>query len=170
VAIIVAIHRRDGRRLLWAMAGATPVVIAIVWFKLALAPPSVLTEGLSLTVFTTRLFDLHRHLTVMTLMGEYMMRWSARFGVAVFPLVGLAAVWMAVRRERVREMAGVVGLMLLSYYFVYVLTPFDIPWHISTSFDRLLVQLWPSLVLTVFLGLQSPVSGLRSPVPVKITE
>ena len=48
VAVIVAIHRRDGRRFLWSIAGATPVVIAIVWFKLALAPSSVLTEGLSL--------------------------------------------------------------------------------------------------------------------------
>jgi hypothetical protein len=164
VALIIAVHRRDGRQLLWAIAGATPVVIAIVWFKLALAPPSVLTEGLSLTVFTTRLFDVHRHLTVMTLMAEYMVRWSTRFGVAIFPLVGLAAVWMAFRSERVRAMAAVVGLMLLSYYFVYVLTPFDIPWHISTSFDRLLVQLWPSLVLTVFLGLQSSVSGPQSSV------
>jgi hypothetical protein len=71
---------------------------------------------------------------------------------------------MAFRSERVRAMAAGVGLMLLSYYFVYVLTPFDIPWHISTSFDRLLVQLWPSLVLTVFLGLQSSVSGPQSSV------
>jgi hypothetical protein len=164
VAVIVAIHRRDGRQCLWAIAGATPVVIAIVWFKLALAPPSVLTEGLSLTVFTTRLFDLHRHMTVVTLMAEYMMRWSARLGVGVLPLVGLAAAWVAVRSERVRVMAAVVGLMLLSYYFVYVLTPFDISWHISTSLDRLLVQLWPSLVLTVFLGLQSSVFGPRSSV------
>jgi hypothetical protein len=82
--------------------------------------------------------------------------------VAVFPLTGLAAVWMAGRSERARVMAIVVGLMLLSYYFVYVLTPFDISWHISTSIDRLLVQLWPSLVLTAFLGLPSQVSGLLS--------
>ncbi len=48
--------------------------------------------------------------------------------------------------------------MLASYYLVYVTTPFDISWHVSTSVDRLLVQLWPALVLTVFLGLQSSVS------------
>ena len=48
-------------------------------------------------------------------------------------------------------MAAVLGLMLLSFYFVYVLTPYEIEWHITTSFDRLLIQLWPALVLTVFV-------------------
>jgi len=59
----------------------------------------------------------------------------------------------------------VLGLMLASYYVVYVTTPFDITWHVSTSIDRLLVQLWPALVLTVFLGLQSSDFSPRSPVP-----
>jgi hypothetical protein len=45
----------------------------------------------------------------------------------------------------------VLALMLASYYLVYVTTPFDISWHVSTSIDRLLIQLWPSLVLAVFL-------------------
>jgi hypothetical protein len=162
-AVLVAVRRRDGRQLLWSIAGAGPVVIAMVWFKLALAPPSVLVEGLSQTVFMTRLLDLQRHTTVVALMAEHMMRWSGRVAVAVFPLMGLAAVWMAGRSERARVMAIVVGLMLLSYYFVYVLTPFDISWHISTSIDRLLVQLWPSLVLTAFLGLPSQVLVSRLP-------
>jgi hypothetical protein len=48
---------------------------------------------------------------------------------------------------------AVVGLMLLSFYVVYVLTPYEIVWHITTSFDRLLVQLWPALVLTVFVDI-----------------
>jgi hypothetical protein len=42
--------------------------------------------------------------------------------------------------------------MLASYYLVYVITPFDITWHVSTSIDRLLVQLWPLVVLTAFGG------------------
>ena len=50
-------------------------------------------------------------------------------------------------------MASALGLMLLSYYVVYVTTPFDITWHVTTSVDRLMVQLWPALVLTVFLSL-----------------
>ncbi len=156
VAVVVAVRRRDGRQLLWSIAGAAPILIAVVWFKLALAPSSGLVEGQSLTVILTRLMDPARHATVIELVAQHAMRWSAPFAYAVFPLVSLVAIWMAVRvGGSVRVMTLVLGLMLVSYYVVYVTTPFDITWHVTTSVDRLLVQLWPALVLTVFLGLRS---------------
>jgi hypothetical protein len=40
--------------------------------------------------------------------------------------------------------------MLAGYYMVYVLTEVDVMWLIATTFDRLLAQLWPSLVLAAF--------------------
>jgi hypothetical protein len=153
---VVASKLRPGkpwRPLVWGIAGGAPVFLAIVWFKLALAPPSVLAEGLSLDVFATRALDLNRHATVAALMAQHAVRWSAPFAVAVFPIVSVAAIWMAVRGgPAVRMMAAVAGLMLGSYYLAYVITPFDIAWHVSTSIDRLLVQLWPLLVLTAFGG------------------
>ena len=152
IAVIVAARRRDGRQLLWSIAGATPILIALVGFKLALAPSSGLVEGQSLTVILTRLLDPERHMTVLGLMAQHAMRWSAPIAIAIFPIVGLVAAWMAVRvGGAVRVMASVLGLLLVSYYVVYVTTPFDITWHVTTSVDRLLVQLWPALVLTVLL-------------------
>jgi hypothetical protein len=163
VAVVVAVRRRDGRQLLWSIAGAAPVLIAVVWFKLALAPSSGLVEGQSLTVILTRLLDPARHRTVLELVAQHAMRWSAPIAFAVFPIVSVVAVWMAVRvGGPVRVMTMILGLLLAAYYVVYVTTPFDITWHVTTSVDRLLVQLWPALVLTVFLGLQSSVSGPRS--------
>jgi hypothetical protein len=151
LAVAAAVRRRDGRLLLWGIAGGAPFAIAVLWFKLTLAPPSGLGEGLSLDVLVTRLFDLHRHVTVALLIAQQATDWSAPFAPAIFPLMGLAAIWMAIRRGRaVRAMAAVIAVMLVSYYFVYVITPFDIAWHVSTSIDRLLAQLWPSLVLIVF--------------------
>jgi hypothetical protein len=156
IAVIVAVRRRDGRQLLWSIAGATSILIVVVGFKLALAPSSGLVEGQSLTVFLTRLMDPDRHMAVLGLMAQHAMRWSAPFAFAVFPIVSLVAAWMALRiGEVVRVMAIVLGLMLASYYVVYVTTPFDITWHVTTSVDRLLVQLWPALVLTMFLGLRT---------------
>ena len=170
IAVIVAVRRRDGRQLLWSIAGATPILIVAVGFKLALAPSSGLVEGQSLTVILTRLMDPDRHMTVLGLMAQHAMRWSAPFAFAVFPIVSLVAAWMAVRIGGVvRVMAVVLGLMLASYYVVYVTTPFDIAWHVSTSIDRLLVQLWPALVLTVFMGLRSSVFSPQSSVPVPVS-
>jgi hypothetical protein len=101
-------------------------------------------------------------------MAQHAMRWSAPIAFAVFPIVSLVAAWVAVRAGgAVRAMAIVLGLLLASYYVVYVTTPFDITWHVTTSVDRLLVQLWPGLVLTVFLGLQSTVLGPQSTVSLR---
>lgn len=36
---------------------------------------------------------------------------------------------------------------MLGYLVVYLLTPYDLNWHLATSFDRLIVQLVPSLIL-----------------------
>lgn len=38
----------------------------------------------------------------------------------------------------------VVGAMLAGYCLVYLLTPYDLNWHLRNSLDRLLLQLWPS--------------------------
>jgi hypothetical protein len=163
VAVVVAVRRRDGRQLLWSIAGAAPVLIAVVWFKLVLAPSSGLVEGQSLTVILTRLLDPARHMTVLGLTAQHAMRWSAPIAFAVFPIVSVVAAWMAVRvGGAVRVMTMILGLLLASYYVVYVTTPFDITWHVTTSVDRLLVQLWPALVLALFIGLQSTVSGPQS--------
>jgi len=42
--------------------------------------------------------------------------------------------------------------MLLGYYLVWVVSPLDTAWLVNTTFDRLMIQLWPMLVLAVFSG------------------
>jgi hypothetical protein len=149
----VAARRGARRQLLWWMAGGAPALITIVWFKLTLAPSSPLFEGQALGIYADRLFDLDRHVVVATSMAQHMVRWGAPFAVAIVPCVGLTAIWLAIANGGVamRLTLAAVGLMFVTYYIVYLTTPFDLAWHISTSFDRLLAQLWPSLVLAVFL-------------------
>jgi len=38
-------------------------------------------------------------------------------------------------------------LQFSSYILIYMLTPYDVDWHISTSFSRLLIHLIPSIIL-----------------------
>lgn len=147
----VAWRRGAGRRLLWWIAGGAPVVVTIVWFKWV-SPPGSLIDWQSLGSYVTRAFDLDRHLVAAALMAQHAVRWSAPFAVSIIPLVSVVAVWLAVVRGGMarRVMLVLISLMLATYYVIYLTTPFDIAWHVSTSFDRLLVQLWPALVLTVF--------------------
>ena len=46
--------------------------------------------------------------------------------------------------------------MLLGFFFVYILTPHELSWHLDTSLSRLFLQLWPSIVFVACLCLNSP--------------
>jgi len=41
-------------------------------------------------------------------------------------------------------------LMFFGYAVAYVLTPLPLEWQIATSFERLMAQLWPTIVWTAF--------------------
>ena len=53
----------------------------------------------------------------------------------------------------------VVGVMLVGYYAIYLLTHLDVEFLVSTTFDRLMVQIWPSLVLAAFFTDAGPGAG-----------
>lgn len=42
--------------------------------------------------------------------------------------------------------------LLVAYFFVYVTTPYDIMWHLSTSLNRLLHQVTPILLYSIFMA------------------
>jgi hypothetical protein len=46
--------------------------------------------------------------------------------------------------------------MLAGYAVVYLTTPNDLAWHLSDSVHRLLMQLWPSALLALFLNTATP--------------
>jgi hypothetical protein len=89
------------------------------------------------------------------------------------PILSLIVLAAALRfaRERRREVAfsGAIGAtLLLGYFGVYILTPLDLTWQLQTSLDRLLVQVWPVLVLTAFIGLRPPEAAVTvEPVPIQ---
>jgi hypothetical protein len=149
IVAAVTVRRDGGRWLLWWIAGGAPMLAALVWFKLALAPPSWVFVQ-SPKVYVDLLLDPERHAVTASLMAQHLWHWGAPLA-GIIPLLALAAVWLSVvGGGAMRIMAVVIALMFVSYGLAYLTTPFDITWHVSTSFDRLLAQIWPALVLTVF--------------------
>jgi hypothetical protein len=58
--------------------------------------------------------------------------------------------------------------MAVGCFFVYILSPADLAWHLRSSFDRLLLQLWPLVVFIYFMLVQAPEEAFRerrSPIP-----
>jgi hypothetical protein len=57
----------------------------------------------------------------------------------------------------------ILGGMLGGYCLVYLLTPYDLNWHLNHSLDRLLMQLWPCALW--FTGLMIPPAAAPAVMP-----
>jgi hypothetical protein len=144
------------------LAGAAPLVLVVLLFKAQVGTTNDLVAGQGLAESTARMFDPARHLTIVTAFLTEGIQLIQGFVVAV-PLA-----FVLLGRRRVPASGSftlavaVIGLMLAAYYATYLVTPYDVSWHMATSLDRLLLQLWPMTVFAVFLQLRSPEDALAS--------
>ena len=57
--------------------------------------------------------------------------------------------------RQVASSAIALGLMLVGYVAIYVITPLDVKYHLETSLSRLFVHVWPAAVALTAAGLYS---------------
>ena len=160
VRTFLAWRRAGGRAVLREtgafLAGAVPVVAVVVLFKASVAAENDIVAGQSWHTLLPRLTDISRIAFILkSFLGSL---WHV--GKALVVLLPLAWLLVAARPDRHRGvlpgLVCVLGAMLAGYLFVYMTTPHDLAWHVHTSIDRLLIQLWPSMLLAAFLYLGDP--------------
>jgi hypothetical protein len=61
-----------------------------------------------------------------------------------------------------RSSVLVLPLILAGYFFIYLITPYDLRWHLRFSLNRLFLQLWPSAVFLFFLAAPIPTTPANS--------
>jgi hypothetical protein len=54
--------------------------------------------------------------------------------------------------SRYRASLLALAITLAGYFSIYLITPYDIYWHLRFSLTRLLLQLWPSAIFLFFLA------------------
>jgi hypothetical protein len=92
------------------------------------------------------------HLTIVGLMGHLAPLWGgpwARGSLLVMLAAAVAGAWPGAS-PTARFVLAVVGVMSAGYYATIVALPFDPDFLVSTTFERVFMQLWPSLVFAGF--------------------
>ncbi len=145
------------------LAAVAPAFLLIAWFKLSIAPPGDLFSDPATTLH--KLLDPARYWAVL----KWYVKGFIRFGHWL-PIPGtlvlLGFYWVASSREGEEPALGfrssilALILTLAGYFAVYLITPYDIYWHLRFSLTRLFLQLWPS---TIFLFFVSYPCGAKAP-------
>jgi hypothetical protein len=133
------------------LLGAAPVVLMVVYFKLALATSSYFVEEQSLAGAGASLLDASRLRLVAESMGRELWLTGART-VGVIPFLCAYLVIAGIRAPApaaARIAAPAMLVMLAIYAVAYLVTPKDLAWQLKTSIDRVIVQLVPTLVWSV---------------------
>jgi hypothetical protein len=144
------------RRFVPFCAGMLLPLVVVLYFKFAIAPQGDLFQNRQTGEVIAKILDLDRH----AISFGNILQWSWTFGGwAIHPLITLSAflLWRGVDRNSIRSLGwrgglATLGIVLAGYHSTYVFTPMPIVWHITNSLPRLLMQLWPSLLLLVGLA------------------
>lgn len=141
------------------LLGAAPALVAIALFKLLLAPANDMVANHDWNNLVPMLTSLERWRTVAVAFAEQLVVFAGAGVVPGLSLAGLlAAVLIAERgspRAFVSREAAVVGTLVLLYLAIFLVSPYDLTWHVGTALDRLLLQVWPALLFAVLVRVRT---------------
>ena len=145
-------------------AGLAAPLAVIVFFKLRFAPANDLVSHQPAQI-AAHLTDIGRWITVLEAYAVEPFR-IGTFRIGSFPapiILLLGLYWYFLRfkvdprdRPSLATILGTVGITLAGEFMIYVALPGDPSWQLTTSLERLLLQLWPAGLLAFFLAVNTP--------------
>ena len=148
------------RLLLPFMAGAAPILAAILLFKACVATSSDIFGATGRMGMLERFLDPARY----SLIFSETIRHAWSFGPLLLSPFVILAVYLALAGVRsdsqdnaiIRSATLTLIITSAGYFFIYVLRSLDLAWLLESSMDRLILQLWPSIIFVVFLASRTP--------------
>jgi 4-amino-4-deoxy-L-arabinose transferase-like glycosyltransferase len=159
--------RQTVQKLLWMLAGASLPLVTLGYFKLVQARTDVLVASQALPQIVSRIFDIHRHATIVARNSLEM--WT--FGQWYYSPIPVLLLWAILHNFGpwkflslgFRIVVLTLLLIVAGYYFVYLITPIPLTDHLRSSLNRLLLQLWPVALIPTFvmIGRTSEIESRR---------
>ena len=168
LALVACLAFLGPRPALRFFAGAAPFALLFAAFKLLLAPRLDTVIGQGGASLASKLIDPGRYWQVFAAMLTDV--WEAGFP-ASHPLLafGLLAVFLRFRPKVELRALRIVALpavgMLFAYFAALLATRDDLRWQLDTASPRLLMQIWPGLILLGMLALKRPEDHASFPEP-----
>jgi len=157
VCVLIAIWVERKPRAVWAfLSGSLLPLGTVLLFKLFLAPGSDLFQ--SNATILAKLIDPARYAMIFTEFGRYISGFGG-WPLSIFWVLILYAVVTGFDVHDLRELlliASLPVLQLAGYFSIYLITPHDLNWHLTSSLGRLLTQIFPLALFVLMVALKSP--------------
>jgi hypothetical protein len=143
-------RHREARAPLWFAAGFLPFGALFAGFKLTVALPNDLLRFSTAAGLVGRALDPHRWAQLLVMVLRRIVFFQ---NFALWMVAEVLVLLFVLRKRR----AGPLGLALLlafaAYVPIYLLQPHPLDWLFRTSIDRIVIQLWPALILATLAAL-----------------
>ncbi|MGZ6315867.1 MAG: hypothetical protein ACXWNQ_01280 [Anaerolineales bacterium] len=166
---ISLLRQKPWRALLWYAVGLAIPIAFVLYFKFFLAPPSdVLSNGAARSL--AQIADPSRHLEIIRYFAGQLLTFGGwtllaqPIGIIAVLLVYLILVREPLTKERtlmVMVSSAMLGIQMVGYYGVYLITPYDLTWHLSFSVERIFLQIFPLLAFVILSAAQTPETIFR---------
>jgi hypothetical protein len=155
-ALMIVRRAPELRSAAWFAAGLLPPAAIVLYFKLALAGRSP-QFGQTSESMIGKLVDLGRYGAVVVAAASELLRGA---GPVLLGIVAYAILLGRTRDQSARgiavAVASIVGFAAFGDTLGYVITRADLAWQLGLSMERLVMQLWPSVLFAVLLYVASP--------------
>ena len=168
VALLVAIRGRFAwKSLISYVAGLAAPLAVVLYFKIYVAPPGDMLGG-GAARLSLQASDIARHAEILKYFWrEIISLGSWGIGPLSIGIIPILALYYALFRAPIpaAERTGyyavgvILVLQLLGYYGAFLITPYDLTWHLSYSTERLVLQIFP-LLLFLILCASLPVEAV----------
>ena len=167
LALMVAFFREKPLRILsWYILGLALPFAIVLYFKFFLAPPSdVLSSGPARAI--AQVLDISRHAQILQSFWSEIQQFGSwgipGFSIGILPILLVYFLLFhpgVAREQQTAYLAGITMLIVqaLGYYVVYLITPYDLTWHLFYSAERVILQIFPLILFLVLSASRTPES------------
>jgi len=143
------------KNIAYTLAGILPFVLILLLYK-SYAPANDLVQGQH-TSTISKLVDVTRY----KLIAEYfLLKLNANFYVLKIALLAYL-IYCAIKKQLPAKPLLLLTVCFAGYVMVYIVTPNDLEWHLSTSADRLVQQLLPATMYVLALEASAALTKRR---------
>jgi len=143
---------RSIKEFFYFLLGLTPILGTEIFFKLKIAPTNDLVNLNNFSNIFSYLVQLDRYQKIFLKFAEevFLFNDGIIFIMVVYLLFsGLDKNFF--NRKMLSPPVTLFGLLLCGYFFSFLISPYDLQWHVNAAVDRLLMHIWPSWAFLFFL-------------------